>query len=145
MNVFILLLTCHFVSSSRWDNQPSFALCSDQHPGGTAHSFRLSELHKGEQMIIPASPSFFPLIVYLRGKAQRMNGFYFFPQPEVSIQKVISQSTNNLSLIQTMVYCMCKNSFKVPLMLEFPSWLSGNKSNWYPWRGRFHPWPRSVV
>ena len=27
---------------------------------------------------------------------------------------------------------------------EFPSWLSGNKSDWYPFRCGFNPWPRSV-
>ena len=28
--------------------------------------------------------------------------------------------------------------------LEFPSWLSGNKSDKYPWGQRFNPWPYSV-
>ena len=27
---------------------------------------------------------------------------------------------------------------------EFPLWLSGNESDWYPWGCRFNPWPRSV-
>ena len=26
---------------------------------------------------------------------------------------------------------------------EFPSWLSGNEPDWYPWRRKFDPWPRS--
>ena len=27
---------------------------------------------------------------------------------------------------------------------EFPLWLSGNESDWYPWGCRFEPWPHSV-
>ena len=27
---------------------------------------------------------------------------------------------------------------------EFPLWLSGNESDWYPWGCRFNPWPRSM-
>ena len=27
---------------------------------------------------------------------------------------------------------------------EFPSWLSGNESDYHPWGCRFDPWPRSV-
>ena len=27
---------------------------------------------------------------------------------------------------------------------EFPLWLSGNESDWYPWGCRFTPWPHSV-
>ena len=34
--------------------------------------------------------------------------------------------------------------FKSDQALEFPSWLSGNESDYHPWGCRFDPWPRSV-
>ena len=37
-----------------------------------------------------------------------------------------------------------QEALHLPNYRESPSWLSGNKSDWYPWGCGFNPWPRLV-
>ena len=40
--------------------------------------------------------------------------------------------------------CSWLGCFKIKMNSEFPLWLNGNDSDYYPWGCRFDPWPFSV-
>lgn len=116
MNLFILLLTHHFVSSSSWNNQPSFALYSDQHPGRAAHGFMLNCTNREADDGLCLRKLLF-LIVYFKSKSQRID-FSSFPNLRFPYERQsISQWTIYLWYKQWMAVCT-KILFKIlPIQL----------------------------
>ena len=48
-----------------------------------------------------------------------------------------------IKIFQCLEFLLWHSGLRIPLQ-EFPSWLNGNESNWYPWGCRFDPWPCSI-
>ena len=60
-----------------------------------------------------------------------------------SSQKLISLQSDMIYLYSKFISSLADSTQEYNLM-EFPSWRSGNKSDWEPWGCGFDPWPHSA-